>query len=88
MIYYVYYDSYGNPRQAVSADELRERYGNDPEAFRASLRGRAPTTEHMTAHVGTVSLSDEKELRKFMSDMDEANRGFFEGEGQSRPFNF
>lgn len=88
MIYYVYYDSYGNPRQAISEQELRDRYGNDPESFRAALRGESPDTGNMTAHVGTVNFNDEKELQEFMDSMDEANRGFFEGEGQSRPFNF
>lgn len=88
MIYYVYYDSYGNPREAVSAEELQANHGGDPEAFRASIRGSAPSTEHMTAHVGTVSFQNETELREFLDGLNEANQGFFEGEGQSRPFNF
>lgn len=88
MVYYVYYDSYGSPRKAVSAEELEALYGGDPEAFRCSIRGTSPITEHMTAHVGTVSFRDQTELQEFLDSLDEANRGFFEGEGQSRPFNF
>ena len=88
MIYYVYYDSYGYPRKAVSEKELREQYHNDADAFLAALRGREPGTEHMTAHVGTLNFSDERELRDFIDGMNEANRGFFEAEGDSRPYNF
>ncbi len=88
MIYYVYYDSYGNPREALSAEELQAKHGGDPEAFRTSIRGTCPSTEHMTAHVGTVRFQSEPELREFLEALNEANQGFFEGEAQSRPFNF
>ncbi len=88
MIYYVYYDSYGNPREAISADELRDRFAGDPEIFRASIRGESPSTEHMNGQVGTVNFSGERELEEFLEAMEEVNRGFFEGEGDSRPYNF
>jgi len=88
MIYYIYYDSYGNPRKSVSADELKEHYQNDADAFLMAVRGEEPGTAHMTAHVGTLNFKDEQELNEFMETMNEAHRGFFEGEGDSRPYNF
>ncbi len=88
MIYYVYYDSYGDPIKAVSAEELKRHYNNDPEALLEAVRGRAPGTSHMTAHIGTLNFSSERDLEEFLGSMSESNKGFFEGEGNSRPYNF
>ncbi len=88
MIYYVYYDSYGDPKKAISAEELREFYNNDPDEFLKAFRGSAPGTAHMTAHVGTLNFSSKSDLEEFLSSMSESNKGFFEGEGNSRPYNF
>ncbi len=88
MIYYVYFDSYGDPRKAVSAEELKEHYNNDPDSFLKAVRGNAPGTAHMTAHVGTLNFMSRSDLDEFLNSMNEANKGFFEGEGNSRPYNF
>ncbi|MFP4036608.1 MAG: hypothetical protein ACLFUE_03715 [Desulfobacteraceae bacterium] len=92
MIYYVYYDSYGYPRSAVSAEELRERYENDTQAFLRAVKQREQAGEtgsaHVTAHVGTVRFQSDYELQEFLDGMKDANRGFFEAEGDSRPYNF
>ncbi|MFO7784450.1 MAG: hypothetical protein ACQET7_14960 [Thermodesulfobacteriota bacterium] len=88
MIYYVYYDSYGDPRKAISSEELRKQYNNDPDTFLEAVRGRAPGTAHMTAHVCTLNFSSKRDLDEFLGSMNESNKGFFEGEGNSRPYNF
>jgi hypothetical protein len=88
MIYYVYFDSYGNPGKAVTAEELKKNYGDDPEAFLAAMRGSAPGTAHMNARVGTLNFDGRRELEEFLGSVNESNSGFFEGEGNSRPYNF
>lgn len=88
MVYYVYYDSYGNPRKAVSAAELEKHYGNDTGVFLETVRGRTPGTAHRSAHVGTLNFGSESELAEFLESIGESSKGFFEGEGDSRPYNF
>ncbi len=92
MIYYVYYDSYGYPREAVSASELEELYENDTGAFLLAVKEREQAkgagSAHVTANIGTVRFQHESELREFLDGMKDANRGFFEAEGDSRPYNF
>lgn len=88
MIYYVYYDSYGRATRAIAGSELEERYGNDTDAFLKDVQGRIPGTADRSAHVGTLRFRTERELNDFLEGLDEVNQGFYEGEGDSRPYNF
>lgn len=88
MIYYIYYDSYGHPVKAIPASELKERYANDPNAFLRDLQGPNPGTANRSAHVGTLRFQSEQELKEFLEGMNNVNQGFYEGEGDSRPYNF
>jgi hypothetical protein len=88
--YYVYFDAYGHPRQAVSAEELSERFGGDPEAFhRSACRNPQDAGPHFSAgHVGVLSFGDEGELRRFLDSLGDEISGFYDGVGDSRPYNF
>jgi hypothetical protein len=88
MIYYVYYNSYGYPTRAINAAELTERYGDDPDAFLKDVGKEITETAHRTARVGVLHFKNQDELSEFLASMDDANLGFFEGEGESRPYNF
>ena len=88
MIYYIYYDSYGHPTRAISALELEAHFGNDTNAFLKDVQGPNPGTADRSAHVGTLRFHTERELKDFLDGMNEVNQGFFEGEGDSRPYNF
>lgn len=88
MIYYIYYDSYGHPIKAISSSELKERYGNDTNAFLRDMQGPNPGTANRSAHVGTLRFHTERELEEFLEGMSSVNQGFYEGEGDSRPYNF
>ena len=88
--YYVYYDPYGHPRRAVSAAELAADYGNDPEALRQSAC-RAPGDagpQFSAGHVGVLVFRDEEELARFLESLGDEITGFFDGVGDSRPYNF
>ena len=88
MLYYVYYDSYGYPRRAINASQLAESYDNDTDAFLREVGREITGTARRTACVGTVHFRNQEELSEFLESMDDANLGFFEGEGESRPYNF
>jgi hypothetical protein len=88
--YYVYFDAYGHPRGAVSAQELRERFENDPEAFRRSA-SRIPqdaSAHFSVGHVGVLTFGDAQELKCFLDSMGDEIAGFYDGLGESRPYNF
>jgi len=88
MIYYIYYDSYGYPRKAVSAEDLARDYANDTKIFFEKTGEHMDGSAHRTACIGTVRFRDPRELREFMESMDDLNQGFYEGAGDSRPYNF
>ena len=90
MIYYVYFDGYGNPRKAVSEKDLADKYGNDSRAFLKAVCGRSPELERELAsgHVGTLRFDNEGELRDYLGATGEVVTGFYECEGDCRPYNF
>jgi hypothetical protein len=90
MRFYVYYDSYGNPRKAITHEELKAEYNNDPDEFLRKTRDSAPDAgmPHATAHVGTLSFESEKELQDFLDSLGEEIEGFYTGASDSRPYNF
>jgi hypothetical protein len=59
MTYYVYFDSYGQAKGAVSERELAEKYGNDPSRFLRAMCGLAWNAgiERTSGHVVSTSVS-------------------------------
>lgn len=90
MKYYVYFDGYGQPRQAASEQELAEKYHNDTGEFlyAVSQSGSNRTEVPGTGHVGTLTFRDENELNEFLSSLGDEVTGFYKCESDSRPYNF
>jgi len=90
MKYYVYYDRYRHPRRAVSEKELAEQYESSPENFLRAMCELSPDAEIECAigHVGIMRFSGEKEVKDYLEKTGEEIIGFFECEGDSRPYNF
>jgi hypothetical protein len=88
--YYVYFDRYRHPRKAVSEKELAEKYDNDPDVFLRAVCAIAPNDEvrQVVGHVGVMRFASEKELSDYFERTGEEISGFFECEGESRPYNF
>jgi hypothetical protein len=90
MKYYIYFDAYGHPRKTISASELAKTYQNDPDVFLQSMC--RPTTDGETdtvsGHVGTLSFNNDKELADYLDSLGDEIDGFYEAEGDSRPYNF
>jgi hypothetical protein len=86
MIFYVYFDPYGNPRQALSAAELEREYGGSTEAFLKAAPGASP--DHCIGHVGTLAFADEGQLKEYLDGLGEEVEGFYQGCADSRPYNF
>ena len=90
MIYYVYFDGYGNPRKAISEKDLADKYGKDPKAFLEAVCGRSADVERELAsgHVGTLRFDRAEELHEYLGTTGEVVSGFYECEGECRPYNF
>ena len=90
MKYYVYFDAYGLPRKAISAAELAETYQNDSDTFlKAMCRQTADgEPEPISGHVGTLSFNSDSELTDYLDSLGDEIDGFYEAEGDSRPYNF
>ena len=90
MKYYVYFDAYGHPRQAISAAELAETYQNDPDTFLKAMCRRTTDgdTDPISGHVGTLSFNNDKELDDYLESLGDEIEGFFEAQGDSPPYNF
>lgn len=90
MIFYVYFDPYGTPRQVVSAAELEREYGGSTEAFLKAEAPAAPgaSPDHCIGHVGTLAFADEGQLKEYLDGLGEEVEGFYEGRADSRPYNF
>lgn len=90
MKYYVYFDAYGHARQAITAAKLAETYQNDPEKFLQAMcrRGADGHTDSIKGHVGTLSFNSDKELKEYLESLGDEIDGFYEAEGDSRPYNF
>lgn len=90
MKYYVYYDRYRHPRKAVTEKELAEDYNNSPDEFLRAMCNLSPDkdAENAIGHVGIMRFSGEKELKDYFESTGEEIVGFYECEGESRPYNF
>jgi hypothetical protein len=88
--YYVYFDAYGHARQAISAAQLAEAYQNDPTVFLHAMccRGSDGEAHPVSGHVGTLSFNSPEELQDYLNSLGDELNGFYEGEGDSRPYNF
>ena len=90
MKYYIYFDRYRRPRKAVSESELAKHYENSPERFLRAMCSIGPDAEieHSIGHVGVMRFSGEKELEDYLEKTGDEISGFYECEGESRPYNF
>jgi hypothetical protein len=90
MKYYIYFDRYRHPRKAVSERELALDYENSPEKFLRAMcsLSTGAEIEHSIGHVGVMRFSGEKELEEYLEMTGDEIAGFYECEGESRPYNF
>lgn len=90
MKYYVYFDAYGHARQAISDAQLAEAYQNDPAKFLQAMcrRGSQGDAHPVSGHVGTLSFNSPQELQDYLDSLGDELEGFYEAEGDSRPYNF
>lgn len=90
MLYYVYFDSYGNAREVVNEEVLAEKYNNDPEEF-FKANCDAVADAHMarsTGHVGTLKFDTQDELKDYLESLGDEITGFYGCHSESRPYNF
>ena len=80
MKYFVYFDAYGHPRQAIEARELARKYNNDPDVFlRAACRPEAHSAPGpISGHVGVLHFADETEMQRFFDALGDEISGFFD----------
>ncbi|MFO7461286.1 MAG: hypothetical protein R6X07_11740, partial [Desulfatiglandales bacterium] len=90
MKYYIYFDRYRHPRKAVSERELARDYENSPEKFLQAMcsLSTGAEIELCIGHVGVMRFSGEKELEEYLEKTGDEIAGFYECEGESRPYNF
>ena len=90
MKYFVFFDAYGHTKEVVSENELAEKHNNDPDEFLTAVSSRQPDAEmqHSTGHVGTLNFCDENKLKDFPETLGDEISGFYNGDGDNRPYNF
>ena len=90
MTYFVYFDAYGHARKAISAAELAATYQSNPELFLKAMCRRTADgdTDPVSGHVGTLCFDSDKELADYLDSLGDEIDGFYEAEGDSRPYNF
>ncbi|UCD78496.1 MAG: hypothetical protein JSW26_24290 [Desulfobacterales bacterium] len=90
MKYYVYFDAYGHARKIINAQELAQKFGNDPAKFLGAMcQGRPETPDgHTTGHVGTLSFDSKEELQDYLEGLGDEITGFYGCRSESRPYNF
>ena len=90
MIYYVYFDHYGDVRGVISRNELENKYNSDPDEFLKAMSKDQVSgdPERVTGHVGTMRFETEEELDDYLKSLGEEVDGFFCCRSDSRPYNF
>jgi hypothetical protein len=90
MKYYVYFDAYGHARRTISAAQLAETYQNDPELLLQDMCRKGPDGNQnpVSGHVGTLSFNSATGLADYLESLGDEIDGFYEAEGDSRPYNF
>ena len=90
MKYYAYFDAYGQPKQIISAQDLADKFNDDPDNFLAAMCRQQPDAPcgPTTGHVGTLNFDSEKELQEFLENLGDEITGFYGCRSASRPYNF
>lgn len=90
MIFYVYFDSYGHARAVLSRDQLEGEYNGDPDAFLQAMNAKSHDagTAHTTGHVGTLRFDTKEALEEYLNSLGDEITGFYDGDADSRPYNF
>ena len=90
MKYYVYFDAYGHARMIINAQELAQKFDNDPAKFLGAMCQGRPGTPGgcTTGHVGTLSFDSKKELQDYLEGLGDEITGFYGCRSESRPYNF
>lgn len=90
MRYYIYYDAYRRPGQAVSEKELSENFNGDPDLFLKKVSETEGGREmgKGIGHVGIRFLENEEELKAYLEETGDEITGFYECEEGTRPYNF
>ena len=90
MLFYVYFDGYGNARKAIGQEELAEKYDNDRGEFLKAMGALESTTgtTRTAGHVGTFRFENERELREALDTLGDEIEGFYGCASDSRPYNF
>ncbi|UCF85991.1 MAG: hypothetical protein JSV50_10265 [Desulfobacteraceae bacterium] len=90
MRYYLYFDGYGQLRNAISEKELNEKYNNDPDEFLKAMCRSGPDAkiERAAGHVSTLRFDSESELNDYLESLGDEITGFYGCQSESRPYNF
>ncbi len=90
MKYYAYFDAYAQPKQIISAQDLADKFNDDPQNFLVAMCREQPDAQHShtTGHVGTLNFESEKELQEFLENLGDEITGFYGCRSASRPYNF
>ena len=90
MRYYVYFDGYGQLRNAISEKELAEKYNNDPDDFLMAMCSSGPDAkaERKAGHVSTLRFDSESELNDYLESLGDEITGLYRCQSESRPYNF
>lgn len=90
MLYYVYFDGYGQFKKAVNEYELNQYYGNDKNKFYQAMieSEKENKVSYIAGHVGTIKCNNLQELNEFLASLGDEIEGLYEGHMDARPYNF
>lgn len=90
MIYYIYFNGYGQPKKAISSDDLMIQFENDQNKFMAYMidQEQKDDDQYVYGHVGMLRCADEKELYEYLMSLGDEIEGLYEGHMDARPYNF
>ena len=89
MKFYVYYDTYGRAKKAITEEELKRLYNNSTERFlKEASRDLEDREGNRKGNVGVLMFNDRKELQDFLNSLGDEIEGFYRCKEESRPYNF
>lgn len=90
MLFYVYFDGYGQVKSAVNEYELKQFYENDKNRFYQAMieLERKNNVGYIAGHVGTINCNNIQELNEFLASLGDEIEGLYEGQMDARPYNF
>jgi len=90
MRFFVYFDAYGQARQAIDENELADKYHNDPNIFLSAMCRLQTDTpvQYSAGHVGTLIFENKDELKDYLESLGDEINGFYRCRSESRPYNF